>query len=104
MEDFSLPSKTPADTPSNNSSGELNMQVSPICEKDGRKIAYITFSDSSRSAEGVIPMCTISSNSGFTDDEVAQLETYMQTNLSALKTMAQNVNIATAFLGKKENR
>ncbi|MCR5784522.1 MAG: hypothetical protein K6G40_02630 [Eubacterium sp.] len=103
MEDFSL-GHTPKSSASSKSSEdgvELNMQVSPICEKDGRKIAYVTFSDSTRNAEGMIPMCTITENKGFTDEEVAQLESYMQANLSTLKTMAKNVNIASAFLGKK---
>ena len=38
-----------------NNNDELQMQVSPICNKNGEKLAYVTFSDSVRRAEGEIP-------------------------------------------------
>lgn len=39
-----------------NNNDELHMQVSPICNKNGEKLAYITFSDSVRRAEGETPI------------------------------------------------
>ena len=36
----------------NTKKNEFTMSVSPICVKDGKKIAYVSFSDGERSAEG----------------------------------------------------
>ncbi len=81
----------------------LDMTVSPICVKDGKKIAFVRFTDGVRSAEGVIPMCDITENKGFSDDEVAKLEDYMKAKLPTLKKMAANVNVMKAFMGDKNS-
>ncbi|SEA93911.1 hypothetical protein SAMN02910384_02797 [Pseudobutyrivibrio sp. ACV-2] len=79
--------------------GELNMSVSAICSnKEGKKYAYVTFSDGIRNAEGVIPECTINKNKGFADIEIQQLEKYMKENLAQLKKMAAGVDVFSAFL------
>ena len=77
---------------------ELNMSVSPICVKDGEKYAFVTFSDGERVAEGRIPDCKIISNKGFSVDEAAQLETYMERELPALKKMAAGIKLFDAFM------
>ena len=71
---------------------ELNMQVSPVCNKDGRKVVYVTFSDGTRLAEGEIPKCAINSNKGFSPEEVAGLELYLRQNMDMLKEMAAGIN------------
>ena len=38
---------------------ELKMSVSPICQKEGKRIAYVSFTDGKRTAEGKIPDCII---------------------------------------------
>lgn len=76
------------------------MCYSPICEKNGQKTAYVSFSDGKRSAEGEIPDCKITKNNGFDEGEVAQLELYMKGNLMMLKKMASSVNVMDAFMGK----
>ena len=76
---------------------ELNMSVSPICVKDGKKYAYIMFSDNARSAEGTIPDCRIISNNGFLEDEVNQLEAYMERSLPELKRLAAEQNAFNAM-------
>lgn len=81
-------------------SQEMQMSVSPICEKDGKKMAYVSFSDGIRTAEGEIPECKIIKSQGFEDGEVAQLEVYMRGQLATLKKMAASVNVADAFMGK----
>lgn len=81
-------------------SEELNMSVSPICVKDGKKYAYIMFSDNARSAEGIIPDCKIISSNGFLESEVAQLEAYMKRCLPDLKRLAAKQNVFQAM--KKE--
>lgn len=81
-------------------SEELNMSVSPICQKNGKRMAYVSFSDGKRTAEGQIPECVIHSNDGFSEEEVAQLQLYMKSELATLKRMAASVNVMDAFMGK----
>lgn len=79
---------------------EINMTVSPVCTRDGGKVAYVSFTDGTRTAEGEIPICKITKNKGFTADEVQKLEDYMKRELTVLKKMASQINIFDAFLGK----
>ncbi len=95
MEDFTLNTPNESD-----SSEELSLQVSAICERDGQKMAYVTFSDDTRHAEGEIPACVITKSHGFTESEVLDLQQYMLANLPELKKMASKVNIMDAFLGR----
>ncbi|MEE1303762.1 MAG: hypothetical protein U0K68_01225 [Agathobacter sp.] len=84
----------------NNTSQEISMSVSPVCVKEGQKIAYVSFTDGTRTAEGEIPLCKIRHNEGFDEGEIAQLEIYMKGELETLKKMAASVNVADAFMGK----
>ena len=77
---------------------ELKMSVSPICTKDGKKYAFVSFTDGVRTAEGKIPDCEITSNDGFSKDEVQQLEEYMKQELPQLKKMAAEINVMKTFL------
>ncbi|MCM1173903.1 MAG: hypothetical protein NC341_02505 [Blautia sp.] len=79
-------------------SDELRMSVSPICTKDGRKYAFVSFTDGERSAEGRIPECRITVNGGFDREEVIQLEEYMSRELPQLKKMAAGINIMRNFM------
>lgn len=79
--------------------GELSMNVSPICHtEDGKKYAFVSFSDGERTAEGRIPSCKIEKNNGFAAIEVAELERYMRSNLKQLKKMAASVNPLKALM------
>jgi chorismate mutase len=95
MEDFTLNTSNESHV-----SEELSLQVSAICERDGQKMAYVTFSDDTRHAEGEIPACIITKSHGFTESEVLDLQQYMLANLDQLKKMASKVNIMDAFLGR----
>lgn len=77
---------------------ELAMTVSPVCQKDGKQYAFVTFTDKERLAEGRIPECRIISNKGFTDAQVEQLERYMKRELTRLKKMASGINVLEAFM------
>lgn len=99
MQDFSLDNKE-ANIKSADASSELQMQVSQICNKDGKKIAYVTFSDGVRRAEGQIPECVVIKNDGFNKAEILQLEDYMEKELPTLKKMASSVNLLDAFMKK----
>lgn len=83
------------------SAQEINMSVSPICQKDGRKVAYVSFTDGGRMAEGEIPDCRITKSKNFGKTEIEQLENYMRDNLVMIKRMAASVNPLDAFLGKR---
>jgi len=77
---------------------EMKMSVSSVCEKDGKKYAFVTFSDGTRTAEGRIPDCVIISNDGFTSDEAKMLEIYMKNDLSHLKRLAAGVRWIDSFM------
>jgi len=80
---------------------ELTMQVSGICRKDGKKYAHVTFSleEANKKAEGTIPDCKITSQNGFTEEEIAQLELFMKMNLGRLKKKAASIDPIRAMMG-----
>lgn len=77
---------------------EMTMAVSPVCQKDGKQYAFVTFACNGKSAEGRIPDCILISNKGFTEQEAEQLERYMKRELTRLKKMASSVNVLEAFM------
>lgn len=77
---------------------EMNMSVSPICEKDGKKYAFVSFTDGERLAEGKIPDCKILTNKGFSEEEVNKLEEYMKRELTRLKQMAAGIRLVDAIM------
>ena len=77
---------------------EMTMAVSPVCQKDGKQYAFLTFTDKDKSAEGRIPECIILSNKGFSEQETEQLERYMKRELTRLKKMASGINVLEAFM------
>ena len=96
MQNFSLQKKPEKTTEATNES--VNISVSGVFEKDGRKMAYVSFSDGKRSAEGTIPDCAITTNKGFSPDEIMQLEDYMKRELASLKRMASGINVVKALM------
>jgi len=76
---------------------EFTMSVSPICVKDGKKIAYVSFTDGKRSAEAKIPECIVTSAVGLNRAEVRMLEEYMKQELPRLKSMAAGIRLADVF-------
>ena len=77
---------------------EFTMSVSPICVKDGKKFAYVSFTDGERSAEGTIPDCNITSSTGLEQAEVRMLEEYMKRELPQLKKMATGIRLVDAIM------
>ena len=78
-------------------SQEVKMSVSPVCTKEDKQYAFVSFSDEKRTAEGRIPECTIISNQGFSKEEVMQLEDYMRRELRTLKRMAAGIRLIDAL-------
>ena len=77
---------------------EINMLVSGAFDKDGKKQACIYFSQGDSFAEGYIPDCKIAKHKGFTEEEISQLEEYMQENLPTLKHRAADINPIKAMM------
>lgn len=79
----------------------MNLTISCITVKDGVKKAHIRFEEGAQYAEGTIPDCVITKQSGFTDDEVIQLEDYLRANLTSLKKQAAKIDPIANFLDLK---
>lgn len=77
---------------------EMTMSVSPVCVKDGKQYAFVSFQMGDKMAEGKIPECKIVSNKGFSSEEVNNLQLYMKRELTSLKKMASSVNVLGAFM------
>lgn len=76
----------------------LNMTISGIVPKDGRKAIYVVFEDKTRRAEGYIPDCVITSNTGFSEEEVKMLELYLKTNQDDIRDRAKLLNPIKALM------
>ncbi|MCQ2518910.1 MAG: hypothetical protein MJ107_00120 [Lachnospiraceae bacterium] len=76
----------------------MNMIISGVSEKDGKKIAYVSFEEGERIAEAIIPDCKILSNKGFSADEADMLEAYLRENLASIKREAAAVNPIRAMM------
>lgn len=77
---------------------EMTMSVSPVCVKDGKQYAFVTFVLGEKMAEGRIPECQMISNKGFSSEEVEKLERYMKRELTSLKKMASSISVLGAFM------
>ena len=77
---------------------ELKMMVSGIVPKDGRKNIYVVFEDGKRKAEGSVPDCVITSQTGFSDEEVKMLELYMKQQQDVIRELAKDVNPIKALM------
>ena len=79
-------------------SDALNMTISGIVPKDGRKHIYVVFEDGKRKAEGVIPDCVITANKGFSEEEVKMLEFYLKHNQDEIRARAKEINAIKALM------
>ena len=79
---------------------KINLDISGVVEKDGKKIEHIRFTRGEDFAEGYIPDCVLTKVQGFTDDEASQLIDYLRANLTEFKKRAAAINPLTAIMGK----
>lgn len=75
------------------------VRVSGVVRRGDDKRVCVLFSDDNRMAEGVVPACKIISNTGFSSDEVANLEKYLKENETDIWDQAVKVNPLKGFLG-----
>ena len=86
------------DTQTMNDPTELNMLISGVIDKEGEKKACIYFSEGERFAEGYVPDCKITSQKGFSEEEIAKLEEYLFENLASIKRTAAGINPIKAMM------
>lgn len=82
----------------NENKNELKMTVSGIVPKDGRPNIYVVFEEGGRKAEGMVPDCVITSQKGFTDEEVKMLELYMKQEQDTIRALAKDINPIKAMM------
>ena len=79
---------------------EIKMSVSTMTRSKDSKALYVLFEDGARSAEFALPECRKVSNSGFSDEEIAQLIDYIQNEQDSIYDLAKHINPMKAFLGE----
>lgn len=82
--------------------GEQPMQMicSGILRKNGEKIIYVRFERGSDFAEGSLPAGKITSQSGFSPEEIVQFEEYMSENRFEIIEQAKSVNLMKNYFMK----
>ena len=78
---------------------EIKMSVSSMTRTKDNKAVYILFEDGTKNAEFCLPEGKLVSNSGFSDEEIAQLKDYVDNEQDSIYDLAKNVNPMKAFLG-----
>lgn len=77
----------------------VNMLVSGIINKDGRRYARVSFVRGRDVAEGIVPDGIIDQAEGFSDEEVFKLEKYLRENCGDVMEQARQVNPLKNWLG-----
>lgn len=78
---------------------EIKMTYSGLLLKDGEKMVRVCFQRGQKDyAEGIIPRGTIEKSSGFTKEELEQLQVYIQDNASDIMKKAKEVNFLSAWM------
>ena len=77
----------------------VNMLVSGIINKEGRRHARVSFVRGNDIAEGIVPDGIVDHAEGFSDDEIFKLERYMRENRGEIMEQARQVNPLKNWLG-----
>ncbi len=80
---------------------EINMTVSTMTRNGDDKAVYVVFTDGTKSAEFALPGDRVVKNSGFTDEEIAQLTEYVSNEHDQIYAVAKKINPMKSFLGMK---
>lgn len=81
-------------------SEELRMTYSGVITKKNQKIVHVSFERGTDYAEGILPSGKIEKSSGFTDEETAQLSSYLLQNAADIMKKAEQVNPLRNWMGK----
>ncbi|MDE6675704.1 MAG: hypothetical protein K2K19_13015 [Acetatifactor sp.] len=77
----------------------VNMLVSGIINREGKRFARVSFIRGRDIAEGVVPDGIVDHVEGFSDVEVAKLERYLRENCGEIMEQARRVNPIKNWLG-----
>lgn len=72
--------------------GEMQVLVSGVITKEGRKFARVSFMRGKDWAEGTVPDGTIERSEGFTQEELTGLSDYLKREKDVLLAQAKGVN------------
>ena len=79
-------------------SEEMHVTCSGILRKGGEKIIYVRFERGRDFAEGSIPAAKITSQRGFSPEEIRQMEGYLSENKFEIIEQAKTVNWMKNFM------
>lgn len=77
----------------------VNMMVSGIINKEGRRYVRVSFLRGKDVAEGIVPDGIVDHVEGFSDEEVFKLERYLRENRGEIMEQARQVNPIKNWLG-----
>lgn len=77
----------------------VNMLVSGIINREGRRFARVSFIRGRDTAEGIVPDGIVEHVQGFSDAEVTKLERYLRENCGEIMEQARQVNPIKNWLG-----
>ena len=77
---------------------EMHVTCSGILRKNGEKSIYVRVERGRDFAEGSIPAAKINSQSGFSPEELGQMERYLSENEFEIIEQAKTVNLMKNFL------
>ena len=79
----------------------VNMSISSLVPVNGKKAAFVHFSDKEKTAEFIMPECRKVSNSGFTEDEQQMLLEYVILEKDSIMDMAKRVDPLGKFMKER---
>ncbi len=79
----------------------MEMTVSKIVTKEGKKAAFVRFVDGKASAEWKIPDLTLVANDGFDEEKISLMKVYLRSELKNIMDTAKNINMWDSFMKEK---
>ena len=77
---------------------ELKMTHSTVLSRDGRPFVAVMIERGKDVAEGTIPECRITRNNGFSSEEVAELEAYLEEHRKEIIEAAKGISSLSNLL------
>ena len=78
---------------------ELTCTHSTVLSKNGKPFVSVMFERGKDRAEGTVPDCVITRNTGFTEEEVEELEDYMEAQRKEIIESAKRISDIRHLLG-----
>ncbi len=81
-------------------SEEIRMTYSGVITKKNQKIVHVAFERGKNFAECILPSGKVEKSSGFTEEELQQLSSYLLQNADDIMKKAAQVNPLRSWMGK----